>query len=508
MRAVESRDPRFDGWVTVGVTSTGIYCRPSCPTPVRPKRANMAFFATPASAQAAGFRACKRCAPDATPGSPEWNRRDDLVARAIRAIEDGHVDRHGVDGLALHLAVSPRHLHRLLVSEVGATPLGLARARRARAARTLIESTDLPFSDLAFAAGFDSIRQFNDTVKDVFALTPTELRRSRRSPGHRGAESSSDGRDRLGLAPATLDLRLALRPPIELDAVVAWLDSHAVPGVESVVDGWYRRALRLPSGPGVIEVDLNSLDRSNRPGLDARFRLAALGDLQTAIQRTRRVFDLDADPARIDADLSSDADLAALVALRSGMRAPGDADGFEAALRAIVHQQVSVAAARTTLGRIAERHGSALGESVAPSADDGIVRLLPAAEALAAVEPESLGMPRARARSLVALAAAVAEGDIDLSPLADRDETAERLLALPGIGPWTASIVRLRGLGDPDVFVSSDLAVRRVAAALGMASTDRELDARAAAWSPWRSYALHHLWAAYRSDPRLKETSS
>jgi AraC family transcriptional regulator of adaptative response / DNA-3-methyladenine glycosylase II len=477
MAAVESRDPRFDGVVTVGVTSTGIYCRPSCPTPVRPKRSNMRFFSTSAAAQSAGFRACKRCAPDATPGSPEWNWRDDLVARAIRAIDDGVVDRIGVEGLARMLGVSARHLHRILRSSVGTTALGLARARRARAARTLIETTDLAFADVAFAAGFDSVRQFNDTVREVFAATPTELRA---------------GRSGLRSASGWIEVRLPYRPPLHVGHLFTWLALHAVDGIESVdrdADGLvYRRSMALPNGPCIVEV---------RPGPDAvhaRFRLEAIADLQVALQRTRRMLDLDSDPTVIDAALGSDPRLGPLVAARPGLRLPGEADGTDAAIRAVLHQQVSVASARSVCARLVRMHGTRLEHPIG-----SVTHTFPDAETWAGVDPASLGLPMARAHTVIAVATVIADRSVDVSPAADRISTTRKLLAVRGVGPWTASVIASRGLGDPDVFASGDLALRRIASDVGLPSDVASLDHAAARWRPWRSYAMHHLWAEYLS---------
>jgi len=476
MEAVESRDSRFDGVVTVGVTSTGIYCRPSCPTPIRPKRSNMRFFSTSAAAQSAGFRACKRCAPDATPGSPEWNWRDDLVARAVRAIDDGVVDRVGVDGLARSLSVSPRHLHRLMSSSLGATPVGLARARRARAARVLIETTDLAFSDVAFAAGFESVRQFNDTVKDVFASTPTQLRAKR--SGRRPAGE-------------WIEVRLPFRPPLHVGYLFSWLEIHAVAGIESVerdehARPTYRRSMLLPGGPAVVEV------RPGERSMHTRFRLDSINDLQVAIQRVRRLLDLDSDPAVIDQALSDHASLVSLVGFRPGLRLPGEIDGSDAAIRAIIHQQVSVASARSMCTRLVAEHGTPLEHPIG-----SITHVFPAASTWASLDPEALGMPMSRAATVIRVAEAIADGRVDLSPSADRVAAAEQLLAVKGIGPWTAAIVAMKALGDPDVFAGGDLALRRVATELGLPSDAADLDAAAVRWRPWRSYAMHHLWAEY-----------
>ncbi len=469
MEAVESRDARFDGWVTVGVTSTGIYCRPSCPTPVRPKRKNMEFFSTPAAAQHAGFRACKRCVPDAVPGSPEWNRRDDLVARAVRAIDDGVVDRGGVEALATDLAVSSRHLHRIMVSELGATPIALARARRARAARVLIQTTSMPFADVAFASGFESIRQFNDTIRSVFAMSPTEMR----------------GRRSAGTGTEWISVRLPFRPPLRAQSLLDWLTVHAVAGVEEVDGATYRRSLRLAGGPAVAELTLRD------DHVEARFRLAELTDLQSAIHRCRRLLDLDADPRVIEGRLAS-TDLAPLIDARPGLRSPGEVDGADAVIRAIVHQQVSVASARGSLSRLVAAHGEPLASPVV-----GVTHLFPAPEVWAELDPADLGLPMARATTVVRVAEALASGRVDLSPGVSRSAARQSLMALKGIGPWTAEIVSMKALSDPDAFTAGDLALRRVAGQLGMPDDPEGLTSHAEQWRPWRSYAMHHLWAEY-----------
>ncbi len=333
-RAVQSRDARFDGWFFTAVTSTGIYCRPSCPA-MTPMAKNVRFYATAAAAQGAGFRACRRCRPDATPGSPEWNVRADLVGRAMRLIADGVVDRGGVAELARRLGYSERHLNRQLTEEVGAGPIALARAQRAQSARVLIETTELPFSHVAFAAGFASIRQFNDTIRQVFAATPSDLRTARR------------GRD---LAPpGAIALRLPCRTPFAGDAVVEFLAARAVPGIEEVVGTTYRRTLRLAHGAGVAELTPQA------DHVRAVLRLDDLRDLTTAVQRCRRVFDLDADPQAVAELLGRDRHLGTLVAKAPGVRLPGTVDGFELATRAVLGQQVTLAAARTLAGAARRR---------------------------------------------------------------------------------------------------------------------------------------------------------
>src|SRR5690242_14168387 len=364
VRAVQAKDARFDGWFFTAVVTTGIYCRPSCPV-VAPKPENMRFYPSAAAAQQAGFRACKRCRPDTSPGSPEWNHRADVVARAMRLIADGVVDREGVPGLAGRLGYSTRQLERQLNAELGAGPLALARAQRAQTARLLIETTALPMGDVAFAAGFSSIRAFNDTVRAVFALPPTELRRrARRSAG--GA-----GNGAVGTA-GTLSLRLPFRLPLLPDSLFGHLAATAVPGVEEWRDGAYRRTLRLPRGPAIVAL---------RPGpehIGCQLTLADLRDLATAISRCRWLLDLDADPVAIGALLAADPVLAPLVAKAPGRRVPRTVDAAEFALRAVIGQQVSTAAARTHAGRLA----SAYGEQVADPAG-GLTRLFPSPEVLA-----------------------------------------------------------------------------------------------------------------------------
>ncbi len=469
-RAVESRDARFDGWFITAVRTTGIYCRPSCPTPVRPRRENVSFFPTAAAAQLAGYRACKRCRPDASPGSPEWNVRGDLVGRAMRLIADGTVDRDGVAGLARRLAVSERHLHRLLLSELGAGPLAIARAQRAQTARVLIETTDLPFTQVAFAAGFESIRQFNDTVREVFALTPTALRTA--------------GRRRADIADGVLTLRLPYRPPLDWQALAGWLRTRALPGVAEVNGRVYRRTLRLPRGAGVVA--LEPVDTH----IQCTLRLESMADLTSAVRQCRRLLDLDADPLSVVEVLSKDRRLSSLVKKRPGLRAPGAVDGTELAIQAVLGQQVSLAAARTLASRLVTAHGD-----VIKIADPTLTHLFPHAASIADADLARLGVPATRRATLRAVARAVADGRLALDPGADRTETYQQLVQLPGIGEWTAGYIVMRALGDPDTFLPSDLGIKKAVARLGIGSNARAISDHAAAWRPWRSYATHQLWA-------------
>jgi len=470
-RAVRSRDARFDGMFYTGVRTTGIYCRPSCSART-PHRSNVGFYPSSAAAQRAGFRACKMCRPDATPGSADWNARADLAGRAVRLIADGVIDRHGVAGLARELGYSERQLSRTLVAALGAPPLALARAQRAQTARILLESTELAASDVAFAAGFASIRQFNDTIREVFASTPSQLRAARcRAAGE----------------PGTIGLRLAYRAPMDLAATLRYLAGRAVSGLESYDGTTFSRTLRLPHGPGLVSL-------APAAGyVAARLRLADHRDLAAAVARVRRLLDLDADPQAVDEVLAGQPALAPLVARRPGLRSPGAVDGFEMAVRAVVGQQVSVAGARTVLGRLVAEHGRPVfGGSVdGDLAGSPDWRLFPGPELIAGLDPASLPMPRARGRCLVELAAAIATGAVVLGPGSDRAEARAALLALPGIGDWTADYLLMRAVGDPDVYLGSDLGVRQALAKLPAGSS---LDPPATA--PWRSYLTHHLWAS------------
>jgi AraC family transcriptional regulator of adaptative response / DNA-3-methyladenine glycosylase II len=470
-RAARSRDARFDGQFFIAVTSTGIYCRPICPAQT-PKPDNVRFYRCAAAAEAAGFRACRRCRPDTSPGSAEWNVRADLVARALRLIGESVVDTEGVEGLARRLAVSERHLHRQLVGEVGVGPLALARTRRAQTARLLVEQTDLPLTEVAFAAGFSSIRQFNDSMRAAFGRTPTELRRR--------AVPALDGN---GL----LTLRLAYRPPFAAAELLDYFGRRALPGVEELAGGRFRRVLALPRSTAVAE--LRPLQGANQVHL--RLRLDDLRDLSTAVQRCRQLFDLDADPAAVAEVLSTDPELAPLVAARPGLRVPGAADGFELAVRAILGQRVSVTAATSFAGRLV----SALGEPL-PAPDGRLTHRFPSAETLAAAELDGLPITRGGAVALRALARAVATGAVELHRGADRERTVRALLALPGVGPWTVAYIAMRALGDPDALPVTDLGLRRALQARGLPADPVGVTARAERWRPWRAYAVLHLWAA------------
>jgi AraC family transcriptional regulator of adaptative response / DNA-3-methyladenine glycosylase II len=470
VRAVQSKDSRFDGWFFTAVLTTRIYCRPSCPA-VPPKAENMTFYPSAAAAQQDGFRACKRCRPDASPGSPQWNERADLVARAMRLISDGVVDREGVPGLATRLGYSARQVERQLLAELGAGPLALARAQRAQTARLLIETTAMPMGDVAFAAGFASIRTFNDTVREVFALSPGELR-ARVAKGRPAATAGS------------IALRLPFRRPLNPDNLFGHLAATAVPGVEEWRGGAYRRTLRLPHGPGTVAL------RPYPDHIGCLLSLTDWRDLGQAISRCRRLLDLDADPLAVDVLLSSDPLLAPLVAKAPGRRVPRVADGPEFAVRAVLGQQISTSAARTHAGRLVTAYGE-------PVADPGggLTHLFPSPETLIERAPESLAMPRTRKDTLTALLRALVAGELDLDVGSDWQRARARLTALPGFGPWTVESIAMRALGDPDAFLPTDLGIRNAARNLGLPTTPAALTRHAAAWQPWRAYATQYLWA-------------
>ncbi|WP_084522975.1 Ada metal-binding domain-containing protein [Nocardia inohanensis] len=501
-RAVATRDARFDGQFVTAVRTTGIYCRPSCPA-ITPKRTNVAFLPTAAAAQQSGFRACRRCLPDAAPGSPLWNTRADLASRAMRLIADGVIERGGVPALADALGYSQRQLTRVLTGELGAGPLALARAHRAHTARLLIQTTRLPMSDIAFAAGFASIRQFNDTVREVFAVSPTTLREeSRRRNG-----------DTLPTGNGLLTLRLPYREPLDRSWLEWFLAAHTVPGLETFEDGRYTRSLRTPHGHTTIRLSV-------QPGhVRASLALQDMRDLAPTVARLRHFLDLDADPVGIDEALAAGlggavsragriADPAdgasgpepltpALVrpgarpghglVLPAGIRVPGSLDGPELLLRTMIGQQISVAAANTHTARLVQQ----LGESI----PGPIPHLFPTAAAIAEHGAEVLTGPSRRIEAIVGAARALADGELVLHSARTPAELRRDLLALDGVGPWTADYVTMRLLADPDILLHTDLIVRRGAALLGIDLTDT------ARWSPWRSYLSMHMWKHALANP-------
>jgi AraC family transcriptional regulator, regulatory protein of adaptative response / DNA-3-methyladenine glycosylase II len=477
-RARLSRDPRFDGKFFIAVTSTGIYCRPICPASPSPRRSNVRYFSSAAAAAEAGFRPCLRCRPEAAPGTPAWLGTSAVVRRALRLINEGALDEASVGEFATRVGVGARHLDRLFLQHVGASPLALAQTRRLHFAKRLIDESDLPMTQIALAAGFGSLRRFNDAFQKAYRRSPRELRRERSEPPARGAGDE-------------VSLALSYRPPYDWDHLRDFLALRATPGVERVEAQSYCRLIRTDAGHAVINV-------RPLPGKDAlQLRVqgappSALFQIATA---ARRVFDLSADPTLLGASLAADPLFRPLVRRRPGIRIPGSWDPFECAVRAVLGQQVTVAASRTLAGRLVARAG----EPVASVA--GLDRLFPTPAALVAANLDGLGLTGARINAVRSLANAVAAGRIAF----DRpsDEIVARLIELPGFGEWTAQYIALRALGEPDAFLAADLVVRRTAGGAAGALTIRELERRAEAWRPWRGYAVMHLWcaAADRHNP-------
>jgi AraC family transcriptional regulator of adaptative response / DNA-3-methyladenine glycosylase II len=467
-RAVRSRDPRFDGRFFTGVKTTGIYCRPVCPA-VTPRQKNVTFYSCAAAAEKAGFRPCRRCRPETSPGTPAWLGTSATVSRALRDINDGYLDNHTVEDLALRLGIGPRHLLRLFDDHLGTTPVAVAQTRRVHFARNLIEQTDLPMTRIALAAGFGSVRRFNDLIRATFRCPPRELRRT-------AARPVSDG--------AALTYQLPFRPPYAWEQLTGFLRGRAIPGVESVTDDAYRRTITSGEASGVLEV-------TPVPGADhLRLRLW-LPDLTAVIgvvARVRRMFDCGADPAVIGEHLGADPVLASLVARRPGLRLPAGWDPFEMAVRAILGQQVSVAAATTIAGRLVQRCGTQL-----PQPDGDLTHLFPPPAVLAEADLAGIGLTTRRAATVRGFAAAVRDGKLALEAPLGLDDFVERAVALPGIGPWTAQYVAMRAFGEPDGFPASDLGLKH-------ALPGENLQSRSEAWRPWRAYAALHLWASL-GDP-------
>jgi AraC family transcriptional regulator, regulatory protein of adaptative response / DNA-3-methyladenine glycosylase II len=474
-RAILTRDARFDGRLFVGVKTTGIYCRPICPART-PRRENVRFYPTAAAAQSAGFRPCLRCRPEVSPDRGSWQTTSVTVARALTLIEAGALDRGDVETLAAGLGVGERQLRRLFQDHVGASPIAVAQTRRVLLAKQLIHETHLPMIEVALAAGFGSVRRFNETFQQLFKRPPAALRRTR-------------GHDCPALGDA-VTLRLPYRPPYDWDAILAFLAARAIPGVEVVSDGHYARTIELSGAQGMIVVE---------PGagnwLQATIRFPRLEALPAIIARVRRVFDLAADPLAIGAHLAEDPALAPLVAARPGLRVPGAWDGFELAVRAILGQQITVSAATRLAGKLVGCHGTPLAEDEQPI--PGLTHVFPRPDSMARADLSTLGMPRARAAALSALAAAVLADPHLFGAPRGLDEAIERLRSLPGIGEWTAQYIAMRELREPDAFPAADVGLMRALADdQARRPTPRELLTRAEQWRPWRAYAALHLWAS------------
>jgi AraC family transcriptional regulator of adaptative response / DNA-3-methyladenine glycosylase II len=475
-RALVSRDARFDGRFFVAVRTTGVYCRPICPART-PKAENVRFFACAAAAQAAGFRPCLRCRPEAAPGTPAWLGTSASVSRALRLISQDTALESGVGGLAARLGMGERQLRRLFAKHLGASPAAVARTERLHLAMRLIDQTDLPMTEIAAGAGFASLRRFNAAIRAAWGRPPTALRRRRPQAERRSGESF-------------LTLRLAFRPPFDWPFVVAYLRPRLTPGVECVDLESYRRTVRFD---GVV----SSVTVRPSPG-ESVLRLEIPTELAKAAARaaclTRRVFDLGAVPSEIAAHLRRDPLLCARVDRRPGLRVPGAWDGFELAVRAVLGQQVSVRAATTLAGRMV----AAFGERLTGGAGDGLTHAFPSPQTLAEADVARIGLPRARAETIRALARAVTDGRLDLEPGAGLESAVAELTQIAGVGEWTAHYVAMRALGEPDAFPDDDLWLRRALAGPSKPVTRLELRRRAESWRPWRAYAAMYLWTGDR----------
>jgi AraC family transcriptional regulator of adaptative response / DNA-3-methyladenine glycosylase II len=488
-RAFTSRDRRFDGRFVTAVLTTGIYCRPGCPAR-RPARRNVRFFACPAAAESAGFRPCLRCRPETAPGSPAWSGTSATVARALRLIDEGALDAEGVEGLAARLGVTGRWLRRLFAGQLGAAPLAVARTRRVHFARRLLDQTGLSVADIALASGFGSARRLQDAVRATFRRAPRELRRRSAGAGRTrdargGPARARDASPSSGVPGEALELRLPARPPFDAAPLLRFFAARALPGVEEVAGGVYRRTVQLADETGVVEIRAVP----GEAGVRVLWPASSPRSLLALTSRAARLFDLEADVAAIRAHLRRDPLLAAAIPA-AGIRVPGAWDPFELGVRALLGQQVSVAAARTLAGRLVRLCGTPL-----PGGPRGsLSHLFPAPAAVAGADLARVGLTRARAAALRTFAGAVAGGGLDLTVAVGLDEQVARLTALPGIGEWTAHYVAMRALGDPDAFPAGDLGVRRALARGGRRPTPREVAERAARWRPWRAYAAIALW--------------
>ncbi len=473
-RAVEIRDARFDGRFFTAVKTTGIYCRPICPART-PKRENVVFYPSAAAAQEAGFRPCLRCRPETSPDLGAWRGTSNTVSRALVLMEAGALDEGGVETLAGRLGVGERQLRRLFHRHLGASPIAVAQTRRVLLAKQLIHETRLPMTEVALAAGFGSVRRFNETFQQLYDRPPIALRRSSRE------EASAAG---------AVTLKLPYKPPYDWEAILAFLKPRAIPGVEVVEDGAYARAIAIGGVKGAF---IARLAEGNRLSVTVGF--PKLEALPAIIARVRRLFDLAADPLAIGGHLSKDAHLAPLVAARPGLRVPGAWEGFEVGMRAILCQQITVVAATRIAGQIAAQYGEPLDEPV--PGFPGLTRVFPTARALAVADLFNLPMPRARSASLSALADAAAADPWLFGPRASLEEAIATLRRLPGVGEWTAQYIAMRELREPDAFPAADIGLMRaIADEAGVRPSAAGLAARVETWRPWRAYAAIHLWSA------------
>lgn len=472
-QAIKSRDTRFDGRFFTGVLTTGIYCRPVCPA-TTPKQENVQFFACASAAEEAGFRPCLRCRPESSPGTPAWLGTSATVSRALRLMAEGILDEEGVEGLAGRLDIGPRHLRRLFKEHLGASPVAMAQTQRVHLAKKLIDETTLSMSQVAFSAGFSSIRRFNAAFRKIYGKAPSALRKRPRTASEK----------------SHLQIKLSYRSPFDGKALLRFLRARAIPGVEQVEESSYSRTISLGDTSGIIRVE----PLTGKALVHLLVPTVFAPHLHQIVERVRRLFDLKADPTAIADHLSQDARLAGLIDAYPGIRVPGAWDGFEIAVRAILGQQVSVKGANTLAGRLVEKYGDPLPQADAPN----LSYLFPRPVQLVDISAEDLGLTSKRAHAIEALARVVGEGTLKLSPRAGLEETIASLIELPGIGPWTAHYIAMRALGEPDAFPASDLALRRAATEDSSAAlTEAQLRKQAEAWRPWRAYAAMYLWHHY-----------
>lgn len=486
-KALRSRDSRFDGRFFVGVVTTGVYCRPVCPAPT-PKSENVQFYSCAAAAEESGFRPCLRCRPETSPGAPPWVGSSTTVSRALKLIEEGLLDEGNVEALAERLGIGDRHLRRLFLEHLGASPIAVAQTRRVQFAKNLIDQTKLPISRIAFSAGFSSIRRFNAAVRRAYRMTPSQLRAKRRPKGPAGG----DGAD--------LHLRLAYRPPLDWKWMTNYLALRAIPGVEHVSGEAYKRTIEVNGVGGIIEVR----PIENETYLDLRVQIAETPHLARVADRVRRIFDLKADPEEIFSHLGADSLLAAPLRAYPGLRAPGAWDGFELAVRAILGQQVSVKGASTLAGRLARRFG----RPIERPGEEDLTHLFPRASVLARSDLTQIGIPLSRSKTIRGLARAYESGEIDFQTSGDPAEFISRMTRLPGIGDWTAQYVAMRALDEPDAFPAGDLGLLKAASRPGRPMTPKRLEARSQRWRPWRAYAAVALWSSLAKAPARKQKKS
>ena len=459
-----ARDPRFDGRFFIGVLTTGIYCRPICPVKM-PKSQNVQFFRSAAQAGEAGFRPCLRCRPEAAPGTPAWLGTSTTVTRALRLIGEGELDRGSVESLAARLGITSRYLSQLFSEQLGAPPVAIAQTRRLHNAKRLLDETNISITDVAFAAGYGSVRRLNDHFQKTYGRTPGSLRRE---PGRTFSESGS------------FSLQLHYRPPYDFAGILNFLRIRATPGVETVTADAYKRTFIESGTQGAVCIR----QTPGKNALSCVIETESPNVIMQVVNKVRRLFDLDADPTDINAALSADSVLAEIVHTNPGQRIAGCWDPFEIAVRAIVGQQVSVKGATTVMGEIVKRYGEQRAE----------LMLFPTPRQLSELDPATLPMPGKRALAIQSMAAAVASGQVDFA--ADPEDVDQSLQHIKGIGPWTAQYVAMRALSDPDAFLSNDLILLRTALQLFSLKDEKALLARAENWRPWRAYAGSHIWRA------------